>query len=32
VNFKHEITNDITSLNVVFNWSESLKKKVPVSK
>ncbi len=32
VNFKPEITNDITSLNIVFNWTESLKKKVPVSK
>jgi hypothetical protein len=32
VNFKPEITNDVTSLNVVFNWTEILKKKVPVSK
>jgi len=32
VNFKPEITNDITSLNVVFNWTEILKNKVPVSK
>jgi eukaryotic-like serine/threonine-protein kinase len=32
VNFKPEITNDITSLNVVFNWTEILKKKLPVTK
>ena len=32
VNFKPEITNDITSLNVVFNWTEILKKKMPVAK
>jgi eukaryotic-like serine/threonine-protein kinase len=32
VNFKPEIFNDVTSLNVVFNWTEILKKKVPVSK
>ncbi len=32
VNFKPEITNDVTSLNVVFNWTEILKKKVPVTK
>ncbi|MBL8764279.1 MAG: protein kinase [Phycisphaerae bacterium] len=32
VNFKPEITNDVTSLNVVFNWTEILKKKVPLSK
>ncbi|MBY0113760.1 MAG: protein kinase [Phycisphaerales bacterium] len=32
VNFKPEIINDITSLNVVFNWTEILKKKVPVTK
>lgn len=32
VNFKPEIANDITSLNVVFNWTEIVKKKVPVSR
>jgi serine/threonine-protein kinase len=32
VNFKPEIFNDMTSLNVVFNWTETLKKKVPVAK
>ena len=32
VNFKPEITNDVPSLNIVFNWTEILKKKVPVSK
>jgi eukaryotic-like serine/threonine-protein kinase len=32
VNFKPEISNDVTSMNVVFNWTEVLKKKVPVSK
>ncbi len=32
VNFKPEITNDITSLNVVFNWTEILNRKVPVTK
>ncbi|HRK31981.1 MAG TPA: protein kinase, partial [Tepidisphaeraceae bacterium] len=31
VNFKPEIFNDITSLNVVFDWAEILKKKLPVS-
>ncbi len=32
VNFKPEMTNDITSLNVVFNWTEILNKKVPVNR
>jgi eukaryotic-like serine/threonine-protein kinase len=32
VNFKPEVFNDISSLNVVFNWTEILKKKVPVAK
>jgi len=32
VNFKPEIINDITSLNVVFNWTEILNKKVPVNR
>jgi serine/threonine-protein kinase len=32
VNFKTEIYNDVTSLNVVFNWTEILNRKVPVTK
>jgi eukaryotic-like serine/threonine-protein kinase len=32
VNFKPEIFNDVSSLNVVFNWTEILNKKVPVTK
>jgi eukaryotic-like serine/threonine-protein kinase len=32
VNFKPEIASDVPSLNIVFNWTEVLKKKVPASK
>ncbi|MFO0857231.1 MAG: protein kinase [Phycisphaerales bacterium] len=32
VNFKPEIFNDVSSLNIVFNWTEILNKKVPVTK
>lgn len=32
VNFKPEIFNDVPSLNIVFNWTEILEKKVPAAK
>jgi eukaryotic-like serine/threonine-protein kinase len=32
VSFKPEVVNDLSSLNVVFNWTEILRKKVPAAK